>query len=353
MITWLWGFVLLVAVWAAHWGSERLAKPLKKLRRQWGLTEVAGAAFIGIAAASPEIGINITSAIRGVSNIGLGVLLGSNIIALPLMLTTAYWVSRKARLGKGGDDKGGSGESSDSAENGEGQAEHDRHRQQGLLRVKRKAVTVLAIPYLVIIAVFALLTLPASWRGLQPIDGWIMFAVYLAFLAQAVFRGRQKGQNVQWTKKEIGLAVAGVVVLALSAYFTVIATKNIISAIGISEIIGGLFITSPIAALPEVFATRSVVRSGQVTSGTTSTIGDNAVTLTIALLPLALVTLPVKDFQLFWVNLAFLALMPALYASFIHWGSEEHGFKLWQVIALDIVYLVYLAVMFFLVLNVF
>lgn len=83
----LWGIVLLLAVWAADWGAERLAKPLKKLRRQWGLTEVAGAGFVGLAAASPEIGINTTNAIQGVSDIGLGVMLGSNILAIPLVVT--------------------------------------------------------------------------------------------------------------------------------------------------------------------------------------------------------------------------------------------------------------------------
>jgi len=103
MTIFLWGIVPLLAVWAAHWGAERLAKPLKKLRQQWGLTEVAGAAFVGIAAASPEIGINTTSAIRGVSDIGLGVMLGSNILAIPLVVTTAYWASRTAKLGSGDD----------------------------------------------------------------------------------------------------------------------------------------------------------------------------------------------------------------------------------------------------------
>ena len=43
-------------------GGEHLAHPLKKLRRQWGFTAGAGGSFIGLAAASPEVGINITSA---------------------------------------------------------------------------------------------------------------------------------------------------------------------------------------------------------------------------------------------------------------------------------------------------
>lgn len=160
MTGWLWGLVLIPAVWLAHWGAERLAKPLKKARRRWGLTEVAGAAFVGLAAASPEIGINTTSAIRGVGDIGLGASLGSNILAIPLIVVVAYWASRKPILGEG-------------KEPGESEEEHRRHREEGLLRIKREAVWVQALPYLALVGLFAMLVLPAEWRGLQPLDGWI------------------------------------------------------------------------------------------------------------------------------------------------------------------------------------
>ena len=73
-----WGGVLVVSVFAGHWGAERLAEPLKKIRKQWGLTAVAGGAFVGLASASPEIGINAVSASRGVADIGLGVMFGSD-----------------------------------------------------------------------------------------------------------------------------------------------------------------------------------------------------------------------------------------------------------------------------------
>ena len=58
MSAWLWAGVLIAAVWAAHWGAERMAKPLQMLRRQWGISAAAGGALIGIASASPEIGVN-------------------------------------------------------------------------------------------------------------------------------------------------------------------------------------------------------------------------------------------------------------------------------------------------------
>ena len=323
----LWIAVLLAAVWAAHWGAERLSSPLKKLRTQWGFSVAAGGSFIGIAAASPEIGINISSAARGVSDIGLGAMLGSNIIAIPLMVTTAYIVTRRADLpGK----------------------DHERHRQQHIVAVDNKAITVQALPYLGILLVFAVITIPAPWRGLQPIDGWILLIAYLAYLVQALMRGRERGEDVQWEKKERWLAAAGVGALAGGAFFIVFATEEIVGSIGIPKIIGGLFITAPIAALPEVFATRSVARSGQVTSAVTSVIGDHAVTMTLAFVPLTIISAQIQDFRLFWLSLAFVALVPALYAAFIRWsGGGGSGFRRWTLFAFGATYAVYVALVVF------
>jgi cation:H+ antiporter len=260
-VTFLWVGILLIAVWAAHWGAERLSDPLKKLRKQWGFSVAAGGSFLGLAAASPEIGINTTSAVRGVSDIGVGAMLGSNVLAIPLMVATAYVATRKSDLG--GEHKN-----------------HGGHRRQRLVAVDRGAVTVQALPYLGILAVFALLTLPAPWRGLQPIDGWILLLAYLAYLTQALLRGRERGEDVEWGGREKWMAAAGVGALAVGAYFTVFSSEKIIGALGIPLVVGGLFITAPVAALPEIFATWSVARSGQVSSATTSVIGDHAVTMT-------------------------------------------------------------------------
>lgn len=119
----VWVGVLLVSVWLAHWGAEHLSEPLKKLRRQWGFTVAAGGSFIGLAAASPEIGINGTSAVRGVGDIGLGALLGSNVLAIPLMVITAYVATRKRRIGGG-------------------HTKHEEHLRGSLLQVDPEAVTV-------------------------------------------------------------------------------------------------------------------------------------------------------------------------------------------------------------------
>lgn len=327
----VWAVILLGAVWLAHWGAEHLSSPLKKLRRQWGFSVAAGGSFIGLAAASPEIGINATSAIRGVGDIGLGALLGSNVLAIPMMVVVAYLATRKKGIG---------GHNS-------GHKNHGEHRREHLLQVDPQAVTVQALPYLGIIALFALLTLPAPWRGLQPVDGWILLIGYLVYLTQALLRGREKGEDVKWNRKEKWLAAAGIAALAVGAYLTVFSTEKIVSAVGISKIIGGLFITAPIAALPEVFATWYVARSGQVTSGVTSVMGDHVVTMTLAFIPLTIIGMPIGNMLLFWVTLAFVAVMPALYAAFIWWGGRRSGFRRWQVATLPVVYAAFAAVIVF------
>jgi len=338
-MTIVWVAVLLAAVWTAHWGAERLSSPLKKLRSQWGFSVVAGGSFLGLASAAPEIGINTTSAIRGVGDIGLGALLGSNVIAIPIMIVVGYLATRKKGLSSGGQKTGNDG--------GRQSRDHAEHRSEQLLRVERGAVSVQAIPYLGIVALFAVLTLPKPWRGLQPLDGWILLVAYLAYLAQALLRGRQAGEKVEWQRKERWMAAAGLGALAIGAYFTVFSTERIVGALGISNIVGGLFITAPVAALPEIFATWYVARSGQVTSAITSVIGDHAVTMTLAFIPLTIIGTPISNLQLFWVTLAFVALMPALYGAFIHLGADRHGFKLWQVIALPAVAAAYVALVVF------
>ena len=141
--------------------------------------------------------------------------------------------------------------------------------------------------------------------------------------------------------------LAGVGALAVGAYFTVFSTERIVSALGIPNIVGGLFITAAVASLPEVFTTWSVARSGQGTSASTSVIGDHVVTMTLAFIPLTIIGTPIENFQLFWVSLAFVVLMAALYALFLSLGDEEkRGFGRWHIFAFWAANAAFIAVIF-------
>jgi len=63
-----------------------------------------------------------------------------------------------------------------------------------------------------------------------------------------------------------------------------------------------------------VFATWKVTRRGEVDAGITSTLGDNTVTMTLALVPPALVGLSLQDVPLTALSVVFAAFMPAYYA---------------------------------------
>ena len=353
MSTWIWAAVLVASAVLTHWGAERLAKPLGKLTRQWGITGAAAGALVALFTAGSEVGINTTSALRDVTDIGLGMSLGSNVFAVPLTVLVVYLATRKRRLG--GDDGEGNGSGSDGSgsesesgsEDGEASEEHRRHVERHVLHVSKEVVTVLTLPYFGLLALVAVLTLPAPWRGLQPVDAVILLVGYALYLAQAIKRGRGQGEDVSWSRKEIALAVAGVAAMGVGAYFVVRASENLASGLGLSEIVTGLFITALATALPELFGAWSIARSGQVTAATSSVIGDHAVTMTVALVPLALVGLPVENLRLFAVNLAFVGAVPALYAAFIWWGGAETGFQRWQVGALAAVVPVWAAVVYF------
>src|SRR5690606_6428959 len=94
-------------------------------------------------------------------DIGLGTALGSNVPALPLMLSIGYlsmrWHARRnaARRKPPPLPFGRSGPA---------------------LQLRRHSIFVQALPYLGMILLVAVLTLPPAWAGLQPVDAVLLAA---------------------------------------------------------------------------------------------------------------------------------------------------------------------------------
>lgn len=329
-MTWLWVIALVVAAFAAHWGAEQLSEPLKAVRQKYGLAPAAGGVLVALASASSDVAVNTVSAVKGVGQIGLGNLLGSNVVSIPFVVTAAYLATRKKQLGGG---------------QGDGQREdrgHARHVEQGMMRLTSGSVTAVALPYLALVTLFAVLTAVPAWRGLQPIDGVIMVAAYLVFLTQAVIRGRGEGQQVEWSTKKTLLALGGLAALTVGAVVIVTATQQIANTFGIPTLIAGLFLTATMTALPAAFTTWAVTRSGQVTSGVSSPFADNSVAISLGALPLAVVALTVQNYPVYLTVLVFVAVMPAVYAGLTHTTRGEHGLTGKQVVFLLAVLVVYL-----------
>lgn len=176
MLFLLWFGPLVAAAFAAHWGAEQLSAPLKALRTRYGLAAAAGGVLVALASASSDVAVNAVSAARGAAGIGLGNLLGSNVISIPIVVGVAYLASRSRSLS----DSGSSGSDSD----------HDAHVSDSYMQIEKGSVTTVALPYLALVGLFAVLTAVPAWRGLQLVDGVILVVAYVAFLTQAVLRGR-------------------------------------------------------------------------------------------------------------------------------------------------------------------
>nr|WP_273039540.1 sodium/calcium exchanger protein [Iningainema tapete] len=182
-----------------------------------------------------------------------------------------------------------------------------------------------------------------------------MLCAYITFVVNAIIQGRTKGEEVEWEKKGIALAIGGAVVLATSAFLAVTATENLATELKISEAIAGLFITSTMSILPELFATWHLAKDGQESTAATAVCADNTLTITLGLFPLAMIWLPVKpeEFKLFCVNMAAVVLFAVLAATLMYRGSEKYSFSIKDVLILCGTYVVYVAAVLFGVLKVF
>lgn len=328
-----WFAVLVAAVWTADWGASRLSAPLRAVRHRFGLSAAGGSAVVGLALATPEIAINVSSVVRGVADVGLGLILGANVLSLPLLTTIAYVASRT-----GLEHEGRAGDHDD-------RASHERHREDHRLFVEWDQVRRVVVPYLGIVGLLSALSVPAGWRGIQAVDGAVMVAAYAVFLSWTTLRDRDRGRAIDWDTTELALAAAGLVVIVVAAYVIVLATERLVAILGIPVLVGGLFVTAPVGLAPEAFGTWSVTRSGQVTAGTADVVTDSAVTMTLAVVPLALVGVPVENFRLFWVSLLFVFLAPAVYAGLILRCSHgERGFTRGEIILFDGVVAAYVAI---------
>ncbi|MDS0284011.1 sodium:calcium antiporter [Haloarcula onubensis] len=337
-----WLLVLVAGVSVAHWGADKLAHPVKKLRQRWALGGTAGGAIVGLAVAMPEVSLTASSVVQGASDIGLGLMVGTNVISLPLLTTIAYVASRPNESPADGENDVSVGDPGRAQRTADADTESSRHA----LYIDSSAATVVVLPYVAVVSLVALLTLPAPWRGLQPVDGWIMLGAYAVFLTQSVVRGRADADpaDPDWSRTEFGLALAGLVTIVVAASFIVRSTDHLAAALGVSDLVGGLFVTAPLGLAPEAFGTWSVVRSGQVTAGSIDVFTDAAATMTLGFFPLAVVGLPIHNFRLYWVSLAFAVGLPAVFAALLYWQRHGYGLERWQVLFYDGLYLLYLAV---------
>jgi cation:H+ antiporter len=235
---------------------------------------------MGLATASPEISVNLASVGFGWPDLGLGAALGSNVPALPLIVLISYLATRHA-------------------------AESDGPENPPPPRVQPEAVPVQVVPYLLVLVLLAGLTLPPAWSGLQPIDGVILAGAFAAYLVYVLRQARPEKREPS-APCDYRHALIGLPAIAAGALASVIAARRLTDAWGISDLVGGLFIIGLLCALPESFAAWRLARERKATTAVSGAVADGIVSLTLALLPPAMVGAAVGNLWIYGINLAFL-----------------------------------------------
>lgn len=308
----VWLLLVLAGIGAMQWGASRTSAALDAYRAHAGLRGTVAGALLGTATAAPEVSVNLASVAFGWPDLGLGTALGSNVPALPLVFLIA-WLSLRAAASHApgaaaspqpGPAAGAAGE---------------------VPVVAPAAVEVQALPYLLVVLLLAALTLPPGWAGLQPQDALFLLLAWGLYLVRALMRPRRQAEPSRGVGRTVArAALLGVPAIALGALASVIAARRLGEAFGASDLVVGLFVIGLLCALPESFAAWRLAREGKTTTAVSTAMADGIVSLTIALVPPALVGTTVGNVPLYLVNLAFLAFVLLAYIGLNHvrWGQE-------------------------------
>lgn len=284
---WILALLLLIlAIGMMHWGASSIVGVFRNLCRRLGLTAVGGATLLGLATASPEITVNVAAVAFGWPDIGLGTALGSNAPALPLIFLLSWLAGRRTPP-----------------------------EDLSAVAVKEEASYVQAMPYLGVVALLAALTVPGPVRGLQWPDALVLLGGYGIYMTQALMRGRKSAapdcrifeSGGHWRLTAAPVAIAGGAVVA------VVCSNYLVEHFRLTPLIGGLFITGLLCALPESFAAWKLARHGQATAAVSGAMADGTASLTVAFLALGIVQAPIGNLGLYAVHLAFLAAVLAMF----------------------------------------
>lgn len=308
----VWISILILSTIGMYFGAEWFVDILAVLRIRWGISAAFAGTIIAIASTSPEVIMNITSATLDVGDIGLGNVLGSNILNIPILVFVAYIASRKF---------------------------HKKH-----LGVERETVTHHALPYLGFIGLIAAITLiPGPLYGFQLYDGVILAVAYIFYLGTVLKIGKGKGRYVKIDRIKLQKGIYGFILLAICAYFAIRAAEGLAVEFNLSHLVVGLFVAALASSLPEALASWHAVKGKEGVAAVTSVVDDNIISISLAVIPLTFVITSFTHPELYILSLTFVAITAVEYTIFAYTG---YHFTLSEAIVLSLTYVVYIILVF-------
>lgn len=328
----LFGAVVL-AVLAMQAGASRLCDMLGGLRQRLGLSSIAAGALLGLGTASPEIAVNVSSAVFGWPDLGVGAALGSNVPAIPLMMVVAYLSTRWHR-------------DMPSREIPTPDPAHHEERPREP-EIAPRALPAGVLPYVLTLFVLLTVSLTPGLEGMQPLDAVPLLACFAFFLWRSVAPDVD-GPGPVTQALDTRRTLSGLALIVAGAVGGVIATNRLDVILGIPDIVGGIFIIGLLCALPESFAAWTMARQGRATMAMSGVMSDGITSLSVALVPVALTNGALGDPWLLVLNVGFILVSLGVYAFGNH---PRYGRRLTPVLVagITVLYAAYLGLAYILI----
>ena len=211
---------------------------------------VIGLTVVAFGTSAPELAVTLQAALSGSPELAVGNVVGSNIANVLLILGISALVAP--------------------------------------LVVESRVVRI-DVP-LIIAASIGLWVLSLN-GGLGMVDGILLFAVLIAYLVWSIREGRQEAPALQeefaqglgagdqsklnHLGKQVGLVVAGLLLLAISAQLLVAGATEIARTLGVSELVIGLTVIAVGTSLPELVASVVASLRGQRDIAVGNVVGSN------------------------------------------------------------------------------
>lgn len=239
------GLVLLVA------GAEVLVRGAAKLAAQFGIPPlIIGLTVVAFGTSAPETAVSVQAALDGSGDLAIGNVVGSNIANVLLTLGLTALIAP--------------------------------------LIVSRQLIR-LDVPIMI---GASLLTFGLAWDGsLSRLDGALLFAGVLAYTGFLIYSARKDkgGEDDEFAKEfgldeapkpyawaiNLGLIIAGLVLLVTGSNFLVEGAVTLARALGISELVIGLTVVAVGTSLPELATSILAAIKGERDIAVGNIVGSN------------------------------------------------------------------------------
>lgn len=269
-----------VGLAALYAGGETLVSGAERLSSKFGWSPlIIGLTFISFGTSAPELAVNLSAAWRGVPDLGLGNIVGSNIANLGLVLGTAAVIGP---IPTGG-------------------------------RLARQALPIM-------LASAVLLTLLLADRSVSHLDGVLLVSCLLLFLAHAIYVHRDDGFEqpdedamASPAGPAIALLLTGFALLPVGSEMLVRGAVGIAERVGFSEAVIGLTLVAVGTSLPEIATSAVAAARGATALALGNIVGSNIWNV-LCVLGLTALASPFPAGQMGWMPLiAMLAFSAAIW----------------------------------------